>query len=264
VHGHALPSAALVLVWALIAAVLGAYVTAARRRPHWLQWRTLSFAAGCVLLLSALSTPVVQWAHGDLRGHMVQHLLLGMFAPLLLVMAAPVTLMLSSVSSATARRLVRILHSRPVQAVSHPVTALLLNIGGMVLLYATPLFALSRTSTWLHALVHYHFIAAGYLFAWAIAGPDPAPHRPSPRYRSVVLFIGIAVHSTLGKLMYVHGWPRGTGASRAELEAAAQWMYYGGDLAETLLIAALGAAWYVERGRRLSHARSQMQWHSCH
>lgn len=256
-HGHALPSAALVLVWALIAAVLGAYVTAARRRSHWIRWRTLSFATGCVLLLVALSTPVVHWAHDDLRGHMVQHLVLGMFAPILLVMAAPVTLMLSSVSSATARRLVRILHSRPVQAVGHPVTALLLNIGGMALLYATPLFALSRTSTWLHVLVHYHFIAAGYLFAWAIAGPDPAPCRPSLRYRALVLFIAIAVHSTLGKLMYVHGWPQGTGASRAELEAAAQWMYYGGDLAEMLLIAALGLAWYTQRGRKLSHANPQ-------
>lgn len=263
-HGHALPSAGLVLVWSLISSVLGAYVMAAHARPQWLQWRTLSFAAGCILLLFALSTPMLRWAHDDLRGHMLQHLLLGMFAPLLLVMAAPVTLMLCSASSATAHRLVRVLHSRPVQVLSHPVTALVLNIGGMVLLYTTPLFALSRTSTWLHVLVHYHFIAAGYLFAWAIAGPDPAHNRPSLRYRAVVLFVGIAVHSTLGKLMYVHGWPQGTGASRAELEAAAQWMYYGGDLAEMLLIAALGAAWYARRGRRLSHARPHTRWHPRH
>jgi putative membrane protein len=248
-HAHAGTPPALVLVWALIALVLGAYATAARRHPRWNHWRTLSFAGGSTLLLLALSSPVVHWAHDDLRGHMFQHLLLGMFAPLLLVLAAPVTLFLASVGNTTARRTVLILHSRPVRVLSHPVTALLLNVGGMVLLYATPLYALSRTTAWLHVLVHYHFIAAGYLFAWAIAGPDPAPHRPSLRYRGIVLFIGIAVHSTLGKLMYVHGWPQGTGATRAELEAAAQWMYYGGDLAELLLIAALGAVWYAERGR---------------
>ena len=143
---------------------------------------------------------------------------------------------------------------------SHPVAALLLNMGWMVMLYATPLFALSRTSTWLHVLVHYHFVAAGYLFAWAIAGPDPAPDRPSLRYRAVVLFIGIAVHSTLGKLMYVYGWPQGAGASRAEIEAAAQWMYYGGDVAEMLLIAALAALWYAERGRVPADAHLDAQW----
>jgi putative membrane protein len=250
-HGHAgtPPALVLVLVSALIALVLGAYLAAARRHPQWNHWRTLSFVGGSALLLVALSSPVVHWAHNDLRGHMFQHLLLGMFAPLLLVLAAPMTLFLASVSNPTARQTVRVLHSRPGRVLSHPVTALLLNVGGMVLLYATPLYALSRTTAWLHVLVHYHFIAAGYLFAWAIAGPDPAPHRPSLRCRGIVLFIGIAVHSTLGKLMYVHGWPQGTGATQAELEIAAQWMYYGGDVAELLLIVALGAVWYAERGR---------------
>ncbi|GHA70216.1 cytochrome c oxidase assembly protein [Cognatilysobacter bugurensis] len=260
-HSPAVVPTALALVWALIALVLGSYVAAARRHPRWSPWRTLSFVGGGALLLVALSSSVVHWAHADLRGHMFQHLLLGMFAPLLFVMAAPVTLFLASVGPRTARRTVRVLHSRPVRVLSHPIAALLLNVGGMVLLYSTQLFVLSRSSAWLHVLVHYHFLAAGYLFAWSIAGPDPAPGRPSVRYRAVVLFVAIAVHSTLGKLMYVHGWPQGAGVARSELEAAAQWMYYGGDLAEMLLIAALGAVWYAERGRSLASARTEATSH---
>lgn len=56
-----------------------------------------------------------------------------------------------------------------------PVTALVLNLGGLVALYFTPLYAVPAREPGLHNLVHLHFVASGYLFAWVIAGPDPAP-----------------------------------------------------------------------------------------
>lgn len=55
---------------------------------------------------------------------------------------------------------------------SHPISALFLNIGGMYVLYLTPLYETSLHSTAVHYWVHIHFLMAGYLFAWAIAGPD--------------------------------------------------------------------------------------------
>ncbi|MEA3252488.1 MAG: cytochrome c oxidase assembly protein [Pseudomonadota bacterium] len=64
----------------------------------------------------------------------------------------------------------------------------------------------------------------------------------------VTLFLAIAAHATLGKLMYAWLLPQGTGASAGELQAAAQWMYYGGDLAEIVLLVALMQQWL--RGRR--------------
>ncbi|MFC0676749.1 cytochrome c oxidase assembly protein [Lysobacter korlensis] len=243
-HLHASTGIGLWLVWLLIVAIAALYARAAALRPHWSPWRTAAFGAGAALLLVGFSTPVVGWAHADLRGHMAQHLLLGMFAPLLLVLGAPVTLLLASLPTRAARRVVRVLGHGALRFVTHPITTLALNVGGMVVLYATPLFAMSQREPWLHALVHYHFVAAGCLFSWAIAGPDPAPHRPSLRVRGLVLFVGIAIHSVLAKLMYVHGWPRGTHATLEEIRAAAQWMYYGGDLAEMLLLAALLALWW--------------------
>ncbi|MBB4908609.1 cytochrome c oxidase assembly protein [Actinophytocola algeriensis] len=50
--------------------------------------------------------------------------------------------------------------------------------------------------------MHLHFLVAGYLFAWLIAGPDPAPHRPGVPARLVLLGVAIAVHATLAQLMY--------------------------------------------------------------
>src|SRR5690606_9637177 len=192
----------------------------------------------------AMSPPVSGWAHGDLRGHMVQHLMLGMFAPLALVLGAPGTLLLRNVSLATARRIVAILGTRPVRVVIHPFTAAMLNIGVMYVLYLTPLYSYSLNNAFLHLFIHVHFLMAGYLFVWSIAGPDPAPHRPGMITRLIVLFLGTAAHSILGKVMFGYEYPSGTGADISEIQSAAKWMYYGGDLAELLLIIAFFATWF--------------------
>src|SRR5690606_10037081 len=123
-----------------------------RRGRHWSAWRLAAFLAGAGVLLVAVSPPLMFHAHQDLRWHMLQHLLLGMFAPLLLVLAAPLTLLLRSLSVPTARALVRLLRSGPLRLLGHPLTALLLNVGGMYLLYLTPLYAATLNAPLLHVL----------------------------------------------------------------------------------------------------------------
>ncbi|QUE76231.1 cytochrome c oxidase assembly protein [Stutzerimonas stutzeri] len=218
-----------------------------RRRKAWSCRRLISFSLGCGLLVLALSPPMVEWGHADLRGHMMQHLLLAMFAPIALMLGAPGTLLLRCVPVVTARRLTDLAATAPLRCVSHPVTALLLDIGALYVLYLTPLYQLSFSQPLLHVWLHLHFVLAGYLFSWSIAGPDPAPHRPGIWLRLVVLFIAIAGHAVLGKLMYAYGFPRDAGHGLAQIEAAAQLMYYGGDLAELLLALVFFATWYRRR-----------------
>lgn len=238
------------LLFLLLAAYLyGVYVQHKAGRT-WSAWRTAGFIGGILLLAVALIPPVMQYAHQDFEGHMMQHLLLGMLAPLGLVLAAPVTLALRSLPVSKARTLTAILGSRPFHYLSHPVTALFLNIGGMYLLYLTPLYNAMHHNSYIHFLVHLHFILAGYLFVWAIAGPDPAPRRPGLRLRFIVLFFSMATHAYLSKFMYAHHFPRTTHHSPEEIEAGAMFMYYGGDGAELLLAIAFFAIWYRKRGRR--------------
>ena len=228
--------------------VLG--VRAQRRRGKvWHCWRLISFSLGCGLLVLAFSPPMVEWGHSDL--------LLGMFAPIALMLGAPGTLLLRSVPVTTARRITDLAGTMPVRCLSHPVSALLLDIGGLYLLYLTPLYQLSFSEPVLHIWLHLHFVLAGYLFSWSIAGPDPAPHRPGMRLRLLVLFAAIAAHAVLGKLMYAYGFPRDAGIELAEIEAAAQLMYYGGDLAELILALVFFAGWY--RRRKMSGAASEWQ-----
>ena len=239
-------------------AALAAYIVMAMRQRRqgrpWNTLRTASFALGITLLAIMVSPPVSAASHDSLGMHMVQHLAIGMFAPLALVLGAPVTLLLRILPVSGGKRISALMRSPVSHLLTHPVTAMVLNIGGMYVLYLTPLYALSLEFPALHGLVNLHFLAAGYLFTWSIMGPDPAPRRPSFIVRLVVLVISLGLHAFLGKLMYAYLYPRGIPFSDDDIREAALLMYYGGDIAELLVAIALFATWYGERRRRRERA----------
>ncbi|MGV3591530.1 MAG: cytochrome c oxidase assembly protein [Gammaproteobacteria bacterium] len=250
-HLHADPAAGITLLGAAaLIIVFSAAIAYVRGVLHlqqdgrgWPRARTAAFLAGAALLAIGLAPPLVQAAMSDFRLHMLQHLLIGMFAPLGLVLGAPVSLLLRRLSRRHVRLLLGLLRGGWIRFVAQPFIALLLNTGGMYLLYLTPLYMTMHGSLPLNAFVHMHVVLAGCLFTWSMLnGPDPVPRRHAIRVRLAAVFIGIAAHTLLGKLMYAYGLPAGM-HPRDEIEQGAQWMYYGGDLAELLLLTAMFARW---------------------
>ncbi|MEU1090857.1 cytochrome c oxidase assembly protein [Streptomyces sp. NPDC005892] len=241
--------------WAALAFVVllaGGYLLLARRARRrnaargWTRWRTASFLSGCVLLGAALLPPVATFAHDDFRGHMTQHLLLGMYAPLGLVLGAPVTLALRTLPAPRARSLTRLLHAWPVRALAHPLPALLLSVGSLAVLYFTPLYGVTSGHPSLHWVLHAHFLFSGCLFAHAVAGPDPAPSRPAVPVRLLAVGVAVAAHATISQLMY-GGFFIEVHAPVDQVRGGAEIMYYGGDIAELLLAGALVATWRPSR-----------------
>ncbi|MFJ5723662.1 cytochrome c oxidase assembly protein [Streptomyces sp. NPDC093149] len=257
-HGHDAGSS--LLGWLLPALVLpaavGAYLLLARRARHrnpalgWSRWRTAWFLTGIVLLGAALLPPVASFAH-DFRGHMAQHMLIGMYAPLALVLAAPVTLLLRTLPAARGRQLTAVLHSPPARVIAHPVVALALSAGSLAALYFTPLYNATMGNPGAHWLLHAHFLLSGCLFAYVIAGPDPAPSRPGAPARLVCLGVAIAAHAVIAQLMYGGFWVD-IHAPISQVQEGAEIMYYGGDIAELLLAAALVATWRPDSRRRVA------------
>jgi putative membrane protein len=237
-----------VLGWLLPAAVLlpaAAYGRALRVRRAggrgWPAWRATSGLVGIVVVAIAVSPPVQAAGRTDLRAHMAQHLALGMLAPVALVLSAPVTLLLGALPVTSRRRAAAVLRSRALHVVAHPVSAALLDVGGLYVLHLTTLFQLAHDVPLVHSLVTVHFVLAGYLFSWSIAGPDPAPRRPGTAVRVAVLIAAGAAHGHLAKLLYARAaeLPPGVGAAADEAQTAAQLMYYGGGVAELALAIAL-------------------------
>lgn len=183
---------------------VAAVLSGRRSAMRWDARRTLCFVLGMLLLAVALLPPLA--AHDDdFTLHIVQHLLMGMFAPVFLALSAPLTLALRNLPPHRRRVLVRILHSAPTRTLTHPTTAAALVVGGLVLLYDTGLYAQSQEREWSHMLVHVHVILAGYLFAAAMVGLDPRKHQPRLLVRCLVLVIAFGAHDTIAKLIYAHG-----------------------------------------------------------
>ncbi|MEC5191478.1 putative membrane protein [Arthrobacter sp. MP_M7] len=235
-----------VLPLLVLAALALGYLVLSRRREReprgWSRWRTAAFLGGVVTLALGLSPQVSPYAGGGLPGHMYQHLLIGMYAPIGLVLGAPVTLLLRSLPRRQGKRIGRFFRSAPLHVLAHPVTALVLNLGGLAALYFTPLYAAAAREPALHHLVHLHFLASGYLFAWVVAGPDPAPARPSVPARLWVLGAAIAGHAVISQLLYAGLFVK-VSAPIGELRQAGELMYYAGDIAELLLAFALVSSW---------------------
>lgn len=72
----------IVPLFALLAVYLYGVYLQKKAGQAWNGWHTAAFTAGILLLVIALIPPVMQHAHHDFEGHMMQHLLLGMLAPL--------------------------------------------------------------------------------------------------------------------------------------------------------------------------------------
>lgn len=211
------------------------------RGKSWPLYRTSSWVIGVFCAALAVAGPLANAAHMNFAVHMLNHLLLGMLAPLLMALAAPVTLILRTLNVTSARQLSRMLRSRPVRIMSDPVVASLLNIGGLWILYTTNLYMIMQQNIVVHLVLHMHVFLAGYLFTASIIYIDPTPHRTSFTYRAIVLVIALAGHSILSKHIYAQP-PSGVPAAQAE--KGGMLMYYGGDAIDLVLISIFCFQWF--------------------
>jgi putative membrane protein len=226
-------------------------ITGRRGRP-WPWHRSAFWILGVGAAASAFVGPTT---HGGFTAHMTGHLLVGMVAPLLLVLAAPVTLALRALSVVPARRVSRMLNSIPARTLSHPVVAAVINVGGLWVLYRTPLFTLMLTDPLVHVIVMVHVLIAGYLFTVSLVSVDPAPHRASFTMRAAVLVLTIAAHGILAKSLVA---VPPAGMTAADAEAGARLMFSGGDAVELVIAVLLCAQAYRAAGRRIGVAPSRV------
>ncbi|MBT2570833.1 cytochrome c oxidase assembly protein [Planococcus sp. ISL-110] len=236
-----LEAAAVILLFlAFLLYPLAAALTSLRYKA-WPLYRIFLWCLGVFTIAITFTGPLADFAQANFVGHMWTHLLLGMLAPLLLLFAMPMTLLLRSLPVPMARNVSVVLKSRLFKLLSNPIAAFTLNIGGMYVLYLTNLFAWMHQSLIVYALVHLHVFLAGYLFTASIIYIDVTSHRLSYLFRSIVLVLSLAAHQILSKMIYADP---PADVSRTEAEMGGMVMYYGGDFVELVIIVILCYQWY--------------------
>ncbi|RSM42891.1 copper resistance protein CopD [Actinoplanes sp. ATCC 53533] len=185
-----------------------------RRGDAWPVSRTVLFVAGCALLIVTTSSGMARYAQVLFSVHMAQHLVLNMVVPILLVLAAPVTLALRALPPARdpswpgpREWLHSALHSRLLRTASHPVIALSLYVGSLYAMYFTGLYELALRSHVAHLAMVGHFLLTGYLFFWVVIGVDPSPRRVPYPLRIVMIFAAMVFHAFLGVTLMMSNTP---------------------------------------------------------
>lgn len=220
-----------------------------RRGDRWPASRVRCLLAGSVCVCVAVLPPIS--AHDEyFPVHVGQHLLLGMAGPAFLALSAPVSLALRALPPQPHRAALRLLHSRDIRIMSSLPAAIVLDLGGLYVLYLTRLYRAAESNDLIHAAVHLHMFLAGCLVSWAIIGLDPIRRRPGIKARLAALVLAGAAHDTLAKLMYAHSLPA-DGGSIASRHIGAELMYYGGTVIDLVLAIVLMAQWYQATGRAL-------------
>jgi putative membrane protein len=133
--------------------------------------RALSFAAGLLVLVVALVTPLDGLGERYLfSAHMLQHVLLGDVAPLLLLLGLSRVIMRPAT-----RRLQRV--ERALGPFAHPLTGLLLWLGVMYLWHIPVMYEAALANPLVHLLEHTCFFVAGVAVWWPLIQPVPMRRR---------------------------------------------------------------------------------------
>jgi cytochrome c oxidase assembly factor CtaG len=181
-------------VLAVCAATAALYGSGVVRSPkHWPLWRTAAFMAGLLVLMTALLSGIDPYSDELLSVHVVQHLLLILAAPALLLWGAPVRLALSACSPAGRGAIGAVLRQRWVRVLTRPACGFALFTIVMLGTHLTGLYEVALKDQTVHAFEHAAYFWSGLIFLLPILAADPVPHPPSAIARFCWLMAAMTV-----------------------------------------------------------------------
>ncbi|WP_171107495.1 MULTISPECIES: cytochrome c oxidase assembly protein [Streptomyces] len=184
-----------------------------RRGDKWPLGRTVSFVAGVLTIGLMMCTQLNDYGMVMFSVHMVQHMVISMLSPILILLGGPITLALRALPPAARGHkglrelLLALLHSRYMRIITHPAFTIPLFIASLYALYFSPIFDFLMGSKPGHIAMMVHFLAVGLVFFWPIIGVDPGPHRPGHLMRMLELFAGMPFHAFFGIALMMASTP---------------------------------------------------------
>tara|TARA_Y100000758_G_scaffold134186_1_gene94972 strand:+ start:278 stop:1234 length:957 start_codon:yes stop_codon:yes gene_type:complete len=160
------------------------------------RWQKASFFTGLFLIFIALQSPLDNLSEHMLSFHQLQHFLLRMMAPLLILLGAPLTPILRGLPPWALKGIVRPTVRHPFaraayDKLTNPVISVSIFMGVLYLWQIPGGFNLALRNEFIHALMHVTMMSSGFIFYWAVI--DPKPHRSRVHYGIRVLYLGLIV-----------------------------------------------------------------------
>jgi putative membrane protein len=272
-HWASDPLVLLALVASGLAYARGLHTLRARSRGGVRHWRVGCFFAGMLTIAVALLSPLDAMAASLFSAHMMQHLLLMIVAPPLVVLGLPGFVLLWALPRSGRRAVGRWwAHARmaaPLRALWHavtmPVPAVLVHTAAVWAWHVPALYERAIWSAPVHALEHGSFLTTGIFVSWAALRPRGMSRaRRSAGFATglLVVFATAMQSGALGALLTfartpwysAHGiGPALWGISPLEdQQLAGLVMWVPGGLLYTVAAALLFGAWMSAPGRSVA------------
>ena len=161
-------------------------------------WRLVAYWLGIVLIALALLSPIEALAGQLFFMHMIQHLLLVMLAPPLLMLANPMAFLLWGLPAIWRRRagavLSGILHRQStsrkyLRTLTSPGISWMLFIGFLIGWHDPNLYNAALRNDLVHDIEHLTFFGSAMLFWWHVVGAGPTIHKRFTRPARVMYVI---------------------------------------------------------------------------
>ncbi len=183
------PAASFALALTALVYLRGWFLLRRAGLPFLPTWRAISFLAGLLSLWVALASPLDTFSGFVLTAHMVQHMILMMVAPPLILLGAPLIPLVRGLPIFAAREFAgpflnwRVA-SRVGNALTNPIVAMLLMGAAMFAWHTPRLYELALASSSWHEVEHACFFLTSLLFWWPVIQPWPS-HAQWPRWAMV-------------------------------------------------------------------------------
>ena len=154
-----------------------------QRRPNNFGFRHLfCFLAGAILLFLAIASPLHDLAEISLTAHMIQHVLLMMIIPPLILLGAPHLVLLFGLPKSMLHAVLRpFLGWTPLKKLVlilfHPLNCWLTFVASTLTWHTPVMFELALRSEFWHGVEHTCFLATALLFWWPVIQPWPSGAR---------------------------------------------------------------------------------------
>jgi cytochrome c oxidase assembly factor CtaG len=174
-----------------------------RRHPArpWPLWRTALFLGGLAVVVIATEGGVGSYDDVLFWDHMVQHLLLLMVAPPMLVLGQPVTLLLHASRNPVHTWTKKLLRARVATWITWPPLGVALYVGVIVGTHLTSFMNLVLSNDNIHNAEHVLYLVAGYLYFLPLLGREPIRWRVSYPTRMFLLFLAMPVDAFTGLVL---------------------------------------------------------------
>ncbi len=189
------------LIFAVAIYIKGVIILS-RRGDKWPVGRTIAFALGISAIDFATSGGLGVYSRFAFSNHMLSHMVLGMIAPIGIVLGAPITLALRTLPIGRNEQergirgsFIALLHSKLSQIYTHPVVALAIFNGSLFALYFTPLFGNLMQGHSGHFFMSIHFLLSGILFFQVLIGVDPMPRKVPHIVKVIIIFAAMSIHA---------------------------------------------------------------------